>query len=400
MLHPRVGRSVCVVAAAAMWAPRASGQVAESDEAGLRGSKRFVFAAIGAVVAGVPTFFAAGESAGGGACTSQGCLTALAVLAGGGAGFLMGLDQDRKLTRELRAGPTLRYRESPVRIPLGLVPQEMVPFRGGAVVTGLAGASLVYPDGRVVSRARGIRGIADAAVLERQGLVVLATGSGLLAFPLSGDTVRGNLLDRGGGSALEAVDSDLAVGDARQIRLLRVGGTVDEPSADPVAAVSSEGRVSDLRWSPFHRVAWALVGDRLVAYAPETLERLGDVTLGAPGLAVRVRGGRAAVAAGAAGVVLVDVADPAAPRVVQVIQGIRFAYAADLEGDRLYVAAGPEGLIVIDISQESAPRVLGVARSARFARDVFTQGGRVWVLDRDGRKVEIAEIAGPEAAGQ
>ncbi len=276
----------------------------------------------------------------------------------------------------------------------------MSPFGGGAVVTGLAGAQVVYADGHVVDRARGIRGIEDAAVLEDRGLLVLATGSGLLAFPLAGDTAHGSLLDRTGGSALASLESELAVGGADQIRLLRVEGPAEEPSAEPRVQVASQGLVRDLHWNPFQRVAWALVQDRIVALAPGTLDWLGEAALPTPGLSLRVRGGRAVVAAGSEGVLLLDVTDPAVPQVVQVIGGMRFAYAADLEGDRLYVAAGPEGLMVFDLSDEAAPRVVGVGRTVRFARDTFVQDGRVWVLDREGRKVEIAELSGTEAAGR
>lgn len=387
----------CAVCAALLVAPLDLAAQAR-DDGGLRGHKRFLYALVGAVAVGVPAYYVSGgRGVDGGVCTSQSCLTGLAVVLGGGVGFLIGLEHDQKLTRRLAAGPTLRYEHR--AIPLGLVPEEMVPFRSGAVVTGIGGAELVYRDGRTVSRARGIRGIEDATVLEGQDLVIFATASGLLAFPLSGDTVRGSLLDRTGGSAVEAIESDLAVGDASEIRLLRVDAPAGEtPKAEPLVAVASGGLVTDLRWNPFSRVAWALIDDRLVAYAPGTLDRLGELTLPGPGISLRVRGDRALVAAGSDGVILVEIGDPAAPHVVQVIRGMRFAYAADLQGDRLHVAAGSEGMIVLDVSNESDPRVVGVARTARFARDVFAQDGQVWVLDRDGRRVEIAEITAETAA--
>ena len=377
----------CVLAAAPL---RAAAQVGADDE-GLKGGRRFLFALVGAVVGGVPAYLFA-EERGGGVCTSRTCLTALGVTFGGTVGFLIGLEQDHKHTRQMRRGPTLAYR--PRTIPLGIVPEEMVPFGSGAVVTGIAGASLVYPDGRVLPRARGIRGIEDAAVLESQGLVVFATGSGLLAFPVAGDTVRGALIDRTGGSALEAVESELAVGGVRELRWLRVTGPPEEPSAETTATAQAPDLVYDVAWNPFQRVAWAVSGDRLVAYAPGTLEPLGELRLPGTGLRVRVEGDRAVVAVGSEGVLLVDISDPAAPRPVRQIEGMRFAYAADLAGDRLYVAAGPEGLIAIDISDEDSPRVVGVGRSARFVRDVFERDGEVWVLDREGRKLEIAELEG------
>lgn len=384
-----------------LWASLAAGQAPESRNPGeLQGKKRVLFAALGMLVAGVPAYVSSESAPSGGNCSSQSCVTALAVVIGGTAGFLIGLDYDRKYTRRLASGPTLEVTTPPTRIPLTLAPERMTGFEAGAVVTGSAGANLVYEDGRVLPRATGIRGIEDAAVLPQQDLVVFATASGLLAFPLSGDSVRGSLLDRTGGSALETVDADLAVGDASEIRILRVESVDGVPSAERVAAVASGGLVTDLTWSPFGRVAWALVESRLVGFAPGTLEPLGSVDLPGPGLVVRVRGDRAIVASGSQGVVLVDIADPTAPRVVQVIGGMRFAYSADLAADRLHVAAGSEGVVVVDLSDETAPSVIGVLRTVGFARDLFAEGRRLWVLDRLGRKVEIADLPAAETAAR
>ena len=80
-------------------------------------------------------------------------------------------------------------------------------------------------------------------------------------------------------------------------------------------------------------------------------------------------------------------------------KGVRFAYAADLDGDQLFIAAGPEGVAVVDISG-AEPRVLGVARNVKFASDVIPVGnGEMWILDREGRRVQIAEFI-TEAAGE
>lgn len=397
-LRPAVHRWGGLVVVTAFLAPHVRAQEVEKP-GGLAGKRKFLYAVIGAVAAGVPAYVAGGGRTVEGNCSSRGCLTTVAAALGAGAGFLIGLEQDQKMRRRLAVGPTLVYQPRPIQ--LTLVPDKMTPFRGGAVVTGSGGAEVVYADGRVVGRARGIRGIEDAAVLEERDLIILATGSGLLAFPLSGDTVGGVLLDRTGGSAVEGIESNLAVGDASEIRLVRIAeGAEDALSTEPVAAVASDGLVAELEWNAFGRTAWVLVGNRLVSYAPAGLEKLGEVTLPGDGISLRVRGDRAVVAAGTAGVALVDIADPTAPRTVAVVAGVRFAYAADLQGERLYVAAGPQGLVVIDLSDESAPKVLGVARTPRFVRDVTVVDGRVWVLDRDRRRVEVADLAAPRAEGR
>ncbi|MBI4513529.1 MAG: hypothetical protein HY702_05405 [Gemmatimonadetes bacterium] len=394
---PALRRWGALVLALAVLAPELRAQEVQK-QGFLAGKRKWMFAVIAAVAVGVPAYIAGGSRTVEGNCSDRGCLTTIAVLVGGGAGFLIGLEQDQRLKRRLRTGPTLRYQS--ITIPLTLVPDRLTPFSGGAVVTGIGGAEVVYSDGRVVGRARGVRGIEDAAVLEERDLIVLATGSGLLAFPLSGDTVGGVLLDRSGGSAVEEIESNLAVADASEIRLVRIAGADDALSTEPLAAVASDGAVADLGWNPFRRTAWVLVGNRLASYAPAGLEKLGEVALPGEGISLRIRADRAVVAVGTAGVALVDIADPATPRLARLITGLRFAYSADLDGDRLYVAAGPEGLMVIDISDESAPKVLGVARTPRFVRDVMVVDGRVWVLDRDRRRVEVAEFAAPATPGQ
>jgi hypothetical protein len=64
----------------------------------------------------------------------------------------------------------------------------------------------------------------------------------------------------------------------------------------------------------------------------------------------------------------------------------------------MYVAAGPEGVALVDISG-AEPRVVGVAREPRFATDVVVSGvGAVWIVDRDGKSVQIADF-GVRGAG-
>jgi hypothetical protein len=129
------------------------------------------------------------------------------------------------------------------------------------------------------------------------------------------------------------------------------------------------------------------------------LRKIGEVTLPATGRSVRAQGDRLVVAAGSSGVLVFDARDPTAPRIVQQYEGVRFAYAADLDGERMYVAAGPEGVALVDISGDE-PRVVGVAREPRFATDVVvSEAGVAWILDRDGKSVQIADfrVGGAEA---
>ncbi len=50
--------------------------------------------------------------------------------------------------------------------------------------------------------------------------------------------------------------------------------------------------------------------------------------------------------------------------------------------------------MVVDIAG-AVPTVVGVARETRFAADVVVaEGGDVWILDRDGRRVQRADLRG------
>jgi hypothetical protein len=297
----------------------------------------------------------------------------------------------------MEAGPNLSYtfRE----IPLDLVPDRFTGFPGGVAVAGLGGARIVFRDGTVQQRAWGVRGIEDIAVLAEQDLLVLSTFSNLLTYPVTDSAAQGQVVDERGGGSMEVFSDRLAVAGLDTLRLLRLRGQGRELTAETVSGVEQRDFVTDMAFSDFGRVGWVLAENRLTSYTSD-LEIIGVTELPAAGRAVRARGSRLVVAAGTHGAFVLDVADPGAARVVLSYEGVRFAYAADLRGDLLYVAAGPEGVAVVDISG-SQPRVVGVARHPRFATDVVvTECGEVWILDRDGRSVQIAEFGLQTAADE
>ena len=243
-----------------------------------------------------------------------------------------------------------------------------------------------------------MRGIEDVAVLSSVNLLVLSTYANLIAFPLRGDSALGEVIDESGGGAMESMGEQLLVAGLDSLRILRLAKGATQISSETLVGIDHAEFVTDMTYARFGRVSWLLLEDRLVAY-DSNLEKLGELQLPVTGRTVRADGSRLAVAAGSDGVYVFDVTDPTLPRLVLEYKGVRFAYAADLEGDRLYVAAGPEGVAVVDVSGEE-PRVLGVAREVEFANDVMpTGGGEIWILDRDGRRVQIAEIV-TEAAGE
>ncbi|HSG80778.1 MAG TPA: hypothetical protein VLC48_00905 [Gemmatimonadota bacterium] len=360
-----------------------------------KGKRKFIYAVIGAVLVGVPTYISASDGEYDNFCSSKTCMGVVGASVGALIGFLIGNEIDAKHERRMAAGPSLDYQHR--NVPLDLTPDRMVYFPGGAAVAGVGGARIVYRDGRTLMRGSGVRGIEDIAVLPSLDLLVLSTYSNLLAFPIEGDTAQGEVIDERGGGAMEAMDGLLAVAGLDSLRLLRVRRGAVALATEPVAGIAHSEFVTDMTHSRFGQVTWLLIEDRLVAYNA-LFEKVGELQLPVAGRAIRTDGSRLAIAAGSEGVFVFDVRDPALPRIVLEYKGVRFAYAADLEGDRMYVAAGPEGVAVVDISG-SEPRVLGVAREVEFASDVLAAGdGEMWILDREGRRVQIADFA-TEAAG-
>jgi len=352
--------------------------------------KKWYFGVGGALLVGVPVYlFASDRGLGNSACSSQGCVTALAALIGGAIGFMIGAEKDRSYVRRMAAGPTLDYEYH--NVPLDLVPDRITKFPGGAAVVGVGGVRIVTEDGTVHPRGSGVRGIDDVAVIPDLDLLVLSTYSNLIGFAVYDDSAQGHVIDERGGGALEVFQSDLAVAGLDSLRLIRVRRDGTDIDTETLAQVASSGYVTDMAFSGFGRLGWVLMENRLASYNA-SFEKIGEVELPAAGHAVRARGSRLAVSAGTNGVFVVDVRDPAAPRVVQRYTGVKFAYAADLDGDRLYVAAGPEGVAVVDISGDE-PKVIGVARRTKFASDVIISGtGEAWILDREAQMVQIVDL--------
>ncbi|UCF21517.1 MAG: hypothetical protein JSU87_09075 [Gemmatimonadota bacterium] len=363
-------------------------------QGGWKANRRWLYGLGFALAAGIPAY-AISPPPDGSVCSSRTCVGLMAGSIAGFIGFLIGNELDSNYKRRMAAGPSLDY--SFRNVALGFVPDRMSGFSGGAAVVGTDGARLVRRDGSVLQRGTGVRGIEDAAVLTVQDLLVLSTFSNLVSFPLESDSAAGQVIDQRGGGVMQVFQENLAVATLDSLRLLRVQRQAGDVSVETVATAAGMEFVSDMAYSEAGRLGWVLTEDKLLAVGSD-LQRRGELVLPALGRRVRARGERLAVAAGASGVFVVDAADPTRPRVVLEYTGVRFAYAADLDGDLLYVAAGPEGVAVVDVSEE-VPRVVGVAREVEFAADVVAgPGGEVWILDRDGRVVQIADL-GSRSAG-
>ena len=373
-----------LVAAAVMLTPLTAEAQGEYNS-----HRKWWYAAIGAVVVGGATFALTGDLEAGSGCSSQACITAVSTVMAGGVGFLLGRDVDRKRERRFRAGPSLRYDYE--NFGLGMVPDRLTGFPGGAAVVGLGGARIVMKDGTTRARGLGVRGIEDVAVFPASDLMVLSTPTSLIAFPIRDDEGQGTVIDEQGGGAMETVNDNLAVASRDSLRMLALRMRDEEISTETMAGFETFDYVADMAFSSYDGLTWVLTDDVLTAYNSD-LEMVGEVILPAPGRTVRVQGSRLVVAAGTNGVFIVDATDPETPEVVGEFTGVRFAYSADIDGDLVYVAAGNEGVAVIDASDPQV-ELVGVAREVRFASDVAVTGdSELWILDREGRLVQRAEI--------
>ena len=340
-------------------------------------NRRWIYAVVGGVVVG------------GAAATVSNSSEVAAGLIGAGVGFLIGRDVDKMNARRYAAGPSIKYDYK--NFSLGMVPDRMTSFPGGAAVVGLGGAKIVMKDGSIASRAVGVRGIEDVALLPSSDLLVLSTASSLIAYPAGDASAKGQVIDDRGGGSMAALQNQLAVAGRDSLRVLDVKTDGEDVSTETVASEETFEFIVDMAYDPFHRITWVLTEDVLSGYTSD-LRKVAEVTIPAPGRTVRARGSQLVVAAGASGVYVLDAANASTPRVVKHFTGVRFAYAADLDGSLLYVAAGDEGVPIVDITG-SEPRVVGVARQVSFASDVVVAGeSEVWILDREGRQIQIAEF--------
>lgn len=354
----------------------------------LKTNRKWIFAVVGAAAAGIPAVAFSADKESGPACSSKECMGTVAGLIGGAIGYLVGGELDSRYARRVAAGPSIDYDFEDV--PLGITPSRMTVFPGGAVVVGVGGARIVRRDGTVVPRGTGVRGIEDVEVMPREDLLVLITFSNLLAFSLADESAKGQVIDELGGNSLGAFSDRLAVAGRDSLRLLSLIRSGDSISVETVTNRENASFVTDMTFSSFAGVGWILMEDRLVAVGPD-LGVLGELKLPAPGRSVRAAGDRLVVAAGSDGVFVID-GNPEAPEVVLTYKGLKFAYAADLDGDTLYVAGGPEGAAVVDVSG-SEPMTIGIARESRFPVDITVTGaGEVWILDRQGRSIQIANF--------
>lgn len=354
----------------------------DSVQTASRHTRSTIYAIAGAVLGGLAgvLFSKSGGSSGHGACGIP-CLSIASAAVGGGVGFLIGRQSDRRYALRYRGGI------GPIDIrslaaPLMGAPTAVAVAGGDVAVGGSAGVQMFDSDSGLrpeALRAGGLHGIAHVALAPESGWLVVGSPSGLYLFPPG----------RGPGALAREGDVRAVVAAATRAFVALPGelGVVPLSLAEDTL-VSWRGTplvssASDLAWDPARGLLWAVTDEDLVAFRAtgDSLVRVGSTALGGAGLRLALSGDTVAVALGTGGVRLFDTHDPAAPVQLMSWTHARFAYDVSLDADRLFVAAGPEGVFVIDL-RAPAPRALGVARGLGFATALASDRGYTYILDR------------------
>jgi hypothetical protein len=352
----------------------------------VRQHRRWVGALVGLAIGAVPAALAT-ERPDAGFCSSRACLTTLGASMGTTVGFLIGRGLDDAAVRRGAGLPSLRLRRQVV--PLETEPFAVVGYPGGAVVLARQGLAVVET-GQMTPwlRGGGLRVLAALPLPER-GALVAGTASGVFGFPLRGEAGDGQQLGNEPGGVMAAIGSDQVVTWGRdELRRYRVTGQGAAIQLAEETRSEAAVTVTDLVYSAFSGVLWALEGQRLVAYSASQLAEVGSVTLPAAGLALALDGPRALISMGHEGLVIADVSSPASPALLGRVTGLRFAHGMALVGTRAYIATGHGGLLVLDVSEPTAISTVGVVRDLGFVQDVaLAPTGELLVVDRGGNRL-------------
>lgn len=354
----------------------------DSVQAAPRHKRSSIYAIAGAVLGGLAgvLFSKAGGSSGHGGCGIP-CFSIASAAAGGGIGYLIGRQSDRRYALQYRGGIGPLDITS-LTVPLAAVPTAIAAAAGDVAVAGSAGVQLFNSDSglRVQAvRASGLHGITHVALAPESGWLVAGSPSGLYLFPPGRGP--GTVAHEGDVSAVAAASTRAFValpGELAVVPLSLAEDTLLSLRGTPLSSAAS-----DLAWDPARALLWAVTDQELLAFraAGDSLVRVGGAALGGAGLHLALSGDTVAVALGTGGVRLFETKDPAAPVPILSWTHARFAYDVALDAGRLFVAAGPEGVFVIEL-RAGEPRALGVARGLGFATALASDRGYTYILDR------------------
>lgn len=350
-----------------------------AQQEGPGGHRKWLGAAAGAVVVGIPTFTSADFNPRLGSCTRTACFAPVATLVGFTLGFLLGKEFDDRAARLFVAGPRLDFRPGHT-VQLPFLPDRGRAAGAGALLSGAEGLVLLAAE--TPSPLGGMRGLRDAALVEERAAIVAATASGLFALPPARDDIPGRRVDaRGARLVATGGGGGVVVSGAGGLLGFTSRGQGADLELSEAARTTGGPLAADLQWPEESQVVWVLEGPRLVARRGGTLEEVGALELTASARSLDVDGQLGLVAAGRDGVYVIDVSDPAAPRLAARYQGVRNALDAALLESRAYIAAGEQGLVVLDLERPGESEPAAVVRNLGSPSMVLRSSGQVWVVD-------------------
>jgi hypothetical protein len=366
---------------------------AAAQQDGGRFPRKWLLAGIGAALTGsIAVLYATSFEGNIGGCSSATCVVPVTVGFGGLLGFMIGSEMDKLHRIRYGHAPPLSLRG--VELALSTEPNDLALRDDAVYVMGTEAVEVIATGPRMTRtgiKARGLRGIGPVAPDLVQNTLLVGTAVGLYRFPLGTDE-PGALAYPGEISALSGDGQLLAVGLGPEVRILRLGDTL-ETAAD---SLPEDARVVDLAWRG-SRQLWVLTEDRLAAFDVDESGRpspRGAYTFGAVPRRITLADSLAIVAAGSGGVYAVDIRDPDHPVELANWSGARFAYDAAILHDRVYIAAGPEGLYVLRLSAEGFAPV-GLSRGLGFVAAVEAGPDAVYLLDRSGFALRRVAVPAP-----
>lgn len=365
---------------ASLAAPSIEAQDA-SPQAPRRTPRRLVYGLIGAAVgAGAAAFYISAKDEGvtPGMCAEESCVITFSLGIGTLVGYTVGREFDQLHALRYRGRTALR----PTEVSVQLTGEPLVlAVRDSIVATGGPGGIQVFTSRAAMTssgtRAAGMRGISALDIARGSAALVVGSTSGTYLYPPR--TGPGVLVREGEATAIAAGSDRLYLAGRGRIEV----APLDADTTGSWPAIDAGGRVVTLAWDSSRNILWAIVDSAIVGFraSGDSLERLGEVNVGATARRLAVNGSRLAVAGGEGGVHLIDASDPARPAVLWHWTDARFVYDVSMFAQRLYVAAGVEGVYLLDVSG-AAPVVLGLARDLGFATALAVSGEHTFVLDR------------------
>jgi hypothetical protein len=378
---------VAIATSTQLAAQAAPNRVMESG----RTPRRYVLPWVGAAVGGVASlvYFWSGPRTLPGTCANSACVAAASLGGGAFVGWLVGKEKDELHALRYRGGQPLR--PNTTDITLTGEPNVLAVGSGLVAAIGGGGVQLIATAGDRLrlqdTRASGLRGVSDAAIIESEALLGLTANQGFYRFPLAAG--NGTQMRGAPATAVAVLGSDFVIAAGTRVeRISRAatdtarwpGITLD----DSVRAIDVDARGTVWAATATHLYALSATGDSLGIVSKTEIPR-GSTTR------VDVVGEIGAVALGDSGVRFISVANPAAPTLITDWRDTRYVYDVALHGNKVYAASGVDGVTVLSLTGTVAKNE-GLMREVGHIVSVKVDGKYLWVLDRGGGGAAVRRV--------